>query len=51
MASFLDYHCGYDMEMIQTIYYYVDVDILGVLPIWLYCLLGGDSNCYLITIW
>ena len=51
MASFLDCHCGHDMEMIHTIYYYVDADFLDAVPIWLYCLLGGYSNCYLITIW
>ena len=37
--------------MIQTVYYYMDADILGALPIWLNCLLGGDSNFYQITIW
>ena len=51
MALFLDHRCGYDTEMTQTIYYYVNADILDMVPIWLYCLLGGYSNCYLIAIW
>ena len=49
MASFLDCHCGYDMEMIQTIYYYMNADTFGMMPIRHYSLLRGYSN--LITIW
>ena len=51
MASFLDHHCGYDTEMIKTIYYYVNADILDMVLLWLYYLLGDYYNCYLITIW
>ena len=41
MASFLDCHCGYDTEMIQTIYYYVNTDTFGMMPIRHHSLLRG----------
>ena len=33
MALFLDHHCGYDTEMIQTVYYYMNADTFGMMPI------------------
>ena len=50
MTSFLDIHYGYDMEMMQTIYYNLNADTLGMVPTWHYRLLRGYSNYYLITI-
>ena len=56
MTSFPDvlvwicFQYGYNTEMIQIVYYYVNMDISGMMPIWHYSLSRGYSNWYLITI-
>ena len=32
MTSFLDIHYGYDADVIETIYYYLDVNTFGMVP-------------------
>ena len=48
MTLFLDIQYGYDVGVIRTMYYYLDTNTFGMVPIWHYGILRGYWNCYLI---
>ena len=50
MTSFLDICYGYDVDVIGTVYYYLDANTFGMVSTWHYGILRGYCNCYFILI-
>ena len=48
MTSFLDIHCGYDVDVIGPIYYCLDANTFGMVPTWHCGILRGYCNYYFI---
>ena len=48
MTSFLDICYGYNVSVIRTIYYYLDMNTFGMVPTGHYGILRGYCNYYLI---
>ena len=48
MTLFLDIRYGYDADVIGTVYYYLDMNTFGMVPIWHYGIIRGYCNYYFI---